>query len=475
MSGTFDAGQLVLELQGSGEPIASWPTAALLSLLRKHLLEPPWLADDPAGRLSLLCEVKVALERTGLDASAVVRLGLLDRFVRAFIAGVAVGSLPKSVDRPRSAARLGVPLDGKEAFLRQWAACGDGKTPFLKAAGDRGKRVVVEVDDDDSVFFAERSSEVAGAKIVDDDARTANLMGRIVDETMRELLTPEAIEHLFEWIGAAPLDDVFAWRNVEVRPSAFWSTASPELVNVYRWLIDRLTVTYPARWSTESLHLEWLWQRGEMPAPFDVDVLAERSLDPVELNAEIAHRAVRGRDRELTLDQAKDQVLSFLQAGDRRSAVDLFKAVCRRWPTSYEAHNNLGFCLLPDDPTQAVMYLHRAVELGFAAPATSAVNLMQAYLMLGENRLALNAAEEVWNDWEGSAPVVRVWLWDFRVDPRPVLVSDPRLPTLWLAMEAASRLGLPTAFEWETRHRELCSGDYLVCRCSDLVPLRRSR
>jgi hypothetical protein len=475
LSRTFDARQLVLELEGSGDPIAEWPLAALLCVLRERLLAPPWLAADPAQRLAVLTEVVSALESRGLDASSIVRFGLLDRFVRAFMTGIVVGnivaSLKHKAGEPGSSDDVSA---DQNAFLRQWAVFGQQQSRSLAAGAASGRAFSISIDEDEALFLLRTDSDVEG-KDRKLDPEIGEVVKGLIDETLRQLITPAAIGHLLDWIGSAPLRSLLAWENVEVSTGpTMLHTANHDLFSVYRWLIDRLTVTYLACWHTESLHLEWRWIHGEMTAPFEIEILKERTIALPDLNAEIAHRAVRGREsnRDLTLDQAKDQAIDLLKSGDRRSAAELFRAVCHRWPNSSEAHNNLGFCILPDDPVEAVLHLCRGRDLGYDALATSAVNLMQAYLLNGENRLALDAAQGVWENWETSLPTGGAWHWAWEDRPRLILVRDPRLPVLLLAADAAVRMGLPVAEEWCARHEEHCSDAASECLCHQLLPRR---
>lgn len=478
MSRTFDARQLVLELEGSGKPLESWPTTALLCILRSKLLLPPWLAPSPDERLTLLTRVAALLEERGVDVSSVIRFGLHDRLLHAFITGIVVDRLTRRFEGGTSDADSVEPASdgGEAALLRVWADSDRRSTAEgLREGRTESGPDYLMFDEEEAPFLLATQSAIADgpvepAEVEVDELRELRVMS--VGEAIRLLTTPASIRRMAAWIMSAPLSVLLAWRPVDTSTSnaPMWPD-NRELRVMYRWLVDRMTVTYLSRWNTESLHLEWRWMHDGMPAPFDLAILKERTIDDVCLNAEIARRAVhRKRDRTLPLDQAKDRALDLMRAGDRSSAAQLFKEVCDRQPENAEAHNNLGFCILPDDPTEALIHLYRGRDLGYEPPLTIALNLMQADLMTGRTRLAVEIAQRIWDDWNGYSPKIGSWHWDMSSEPRPVLIKDQRLPILFLAAEAAARQGLPTAEDWTARHDRLCPDAATGCQCRLLVP-----
>lgn len=55
----------------------------------------------------------------------------------------------------------------------------------------------------------------------------------------------------------------------------------------------------------------------------------------------------------------------FFFNGEREAATALFEAAIALNDSDAVAHNNLGFCLLPDRPKDALVALERAAELSF--------------------------------------------------------------------------------------------------------------
>jgi Flp pilus assembly protein TadD len=112
-----------------------------------------------------------------------------------------------------------------------------------------------------------------------------------------------------------------------------------------------------------------------------------RTVDEGELAKLIADRAVKAAqdaiegEREAAERQAflfVQPAVRFLQDGRRREAAALFEALIDFDPDNPEAQNNLGFCLLPDDPERALQHVarhqsrrrrHRALSQVVSIPA----------------------------------------------------------------------------------------------------------
>ncbi|MGV9541029.1 hypothetical protein ACWDSF_06850 [Nocardia beijingensis] len=415
----------------------------------------------------MLTKTVEVIDQRSLDASSIIRLGLDDRLIHAFIAAVALDRLtawtiPGSRPEPNAVVEV-------SDLTRQWTVCAD-QDP-ADAASPRRPRVTIDLNDEPLPTSARSQRYTAEAGSWDEATAT-------VTQDIAIPVAPAALAHLLGWIQLAPTRKVLAWAADETLElgSALPQQPAKEIKAAYRWLIDRLTVTYLKRWHTDSLHYEWRWIHNQIEAPFDVSVLAERAVDLESLNAEIAQRAVnRQADAALlTHAETKNRALDLLRAGDRRSASALFRAVCRERPDDAEAHNNVGFCLLPDEPTQALIHLLKSRELGFDSFATNAVNMMQAYFLNYHYRLALDVAQAVWETWKTSAPRLRahLWSWENPEAPQPVLIDDQRIPVLYLAAEAAKRLGNERAEGlWRNRHSEHCPSHLPDrCECAALVP-----
>src|SRR5262249_46832763 len=119
----FDAGQLVLEFEGSETPVDQWPVAALLGVLCAAVTTPPWMAyEAPRSRLDKLIAIVDALESRDLDASAIVRLGMSDQLPLALVTGVIVGGVlvARAAADPASSTERGLSIDEKAVLLSEW-------------------------------------------------------------------------------------------------------------------------------------------------------------------------------------------------------------------------------------------------------------------------------------------------------------------------------------------------------------------
>jgi hypothetical protein len=128
-----------------------------------------------------------------------------------------------------------------------------------------------------------------------------------------------------------------------------------------------------------------------------------RDVAPGDLSAVIAERYSRFRQterRELSLTEAMtnnlvEPALKFIGEGRRQDARALFEAILLQDPESASAINNLGFCLIPDDPQNALGLLERAVVLEDSAPELTTVNIMLASALLGLSTRVLDFAAAV--------------------------------------------------------------------------------
>lgn len=459
MIGTeFDARRDLLALRGNRSPIVDWPVHVAMMALRERLMTPPWLDEDVDGRVQEMADLIDNLESAGIDSATFIRYGLGDRLERAIITGVlvacAVRASAKGILGDTDIVEQTADL---ESFADEWAHCYQNLKHFEVTRSvpiDPGMRHPFPPDPDEPP--PEDATEVEPLPV----------------RTVQRLLDDAAVAHVRAWVQQADLRSLLAWA-----PQATAVPVDPldkSLIDTYRWLAERMTVTYPAQWATSSLHLEWTWINGERSAPFNCLALEARSVDLAPLNAEIAQRAVRAGkpDAGLTLDQVANQALQLLEAGNRQAAAGLFEAICSRQPESAEAQNNLGFCLLPDQPAEAVQYLALARRLGYENTAINALNRMQAHMMAGQHRTALGIAQEIWGGWERHAPRGAAFLWRLPKEPVPIRVTDARAAVLWLAATASRQVGDQSADIWAERHDRFCtdcSGE--SAPCSELDPL----
>lgn len=251
-------------------------------------------------------------------------------------------------------------------------------------------------------------------------------MTALLEQAISRVLVPMLV-----WGGRAPLS---ALLTLSV-PSEeeFWAPitvegADVELREKYRWLVERYTESYVNEWDKASLYLEYRYQRNLEPTWFPAAVLDDRRPPLSELEAEIAARAA-GLSQPATNEAPMvnfpvhgmtDHARSLLEAGRIRDAAALFEFAVHQWPTEPAAHNNLAFCLIPENPAQALVHLQQAQRLKYQPLSLLAYNRACCYVTLRQPRAALDTLTE----YMASQPKTR-WL---------------GMATLWRRAESGWRL-----------------------------------
>ncbi len=217
------------------------------------------------------------------------------------------------------------------------------------------------------------------------------------------------------WALTADLDDLIDWK-APARP--LLDIAPPELVvdtdEDGQWIVDRFTKTYLEEWSDASLRKEWLYLHGQHEAPCLPLEMAVRQVQASELSPVMADRFVAGkvRQRPQLARRLVEPAIHFLKDGRRVEAAALFEAAVRREPDSCDALNNLGFCLLPDDPGRSIEYLNRASATGRGDVELIDTNRILALAAAGRLTSALDLAATHCQRYANSGSRAIAWLWD---------------------------------------------------------------
>ena len=204
---------------------------------------------------------------------------------------------------------------------------------------------------------------------------------------------------LFGWLRTANLQDIVLW-NVPLT-AAEWE-AIPESDYdedvEYRWLLDRLTSTYPSEWRSTSLQLEIRWQAGLVQPMVPVELLRHRQCAIDEFAVELANRVDDLDEAQAHVQQSLSEVqrtaTELLRQGDHHFAASLFERALLTAPRSsrQKLKNNHAFCLLPSDPLRAQDLLIQAVADGYTS-AAAFCNLGVAALALGDTDEAVKMFE----------------------------------------------------------------------------------
>jgi hypothetical protein len=120
-------------------------------------------------------------------------------------------------------------------------------------------------------------------------------------------------------------------------------------------------------------------------------------------------------------------------------------------PNDPSLANNLGFCLIPDEPVRAIEVLSEARSLG-RVDLLNFANTAAAHVVIGDLEGALGVCEAAL-EFGLTTKVHVAWLWALPLGDDPtVLESEPAAYICDLAVAAASSLGNePLAEGWRTR------------------------
>jgi hypothetical protein len=259
-------------------------------------------------------------------------------------------------------------------------------------------------------------------------------------------------DHVSRWCRAAELDDLLSW---DVTDSVADPPPRDPSDAIAAWLFDRFTVTYLSEWAPESLRLEWRYRKGSQPASIPHEQMMLRHIEIEHLANLVADLAVNGDEKVLRDDRLVKNAVVMLKAGNREAATALFDAVRQSDWNDAQLHNNFGFCILPDDPSQALS----ALDLAFKSGYTETVNIANRALCLfrlGRPVAAIELLEstfEVWDDLD-TAPAY-VWAIDEK-DKERLLHECPRCYLVKLGAHVARSTGDTSLIDvWDRRVQKL--------------------
>jgi hypothetical protein len=207
------------------------------------------------------------------------------------------------------------------------------------------------------------------------------------------------IDRIRDWLEVASIEDIIAWIPpahypvcVDV-PALHADSVRNELHDIAIWMIDRFTVADLSAWSLASLRLEWKYLHGNLKSPCSPAAMAERKVDAQEVSGAIADEISTSNDEEIsTANKLIPVALEHLRNGKPEIAAAIFEAIVAISPEDSDAHNNLGFCMLPIDPSAALPELDLADKLSGGTFVTLA-NRVLALHLTGRNADALNLAK----------------------------------------------------------------------------------
>lgn len=215
-----------------------------------------------------------------------------------------------------------------------------------------------------------------------------------------------------DWGRSATWEDLVEWAP-PLSPRSVDTPLTHHQTDDDLWIIERFTRTYLAEWSTPALRSEWKYLHGQQPVPCDPAEMRVREVSADDLAKVMADRlASKPRPSEPLSDMLVKPAVTFLHDGHRTEAAALFEAALRHDPNSAHALNNLGFCILPDDPERALQYLDAAIATGQADVEVCTANRIVALAFLGRWTPAYDLASSYLEDRANIQPRPSVWLWE---------------------------------------------------------------
>jgi len=212
------------------------------------------------------------------------------------------------------------------------------------------------------------------------------------------------ISKLLTWISTASLDDMLLLTPPSTIAAENSTFPNPELEQRYSWAVDHFSSTFYSEWETSSLHYAYRWLSDNELPPCSPSLMDARSIDKPLISDEIARRASVREDKPtinldiiaILVDDMVEYALSLLSKGDCRAAAEVFEFKAERMPYDGTSRNNVGFCLIPVDPSLALGHLRAANEMKFPQPAINIFNQMCCYIALRCPREALALADAMW-------------------------------------------------------------------------------
>ena len=396
----FDAGEHLLIDQDL--PITSWRSSSLLRFLMNLLMTPP--PEDPeerAHRLDGIEGLMHELDTRGFDSEALLK----DPGALVITSTIAMSLLVKLLLEAAETVEVDIsqlPVVETQ-ILDQWSPClfPDGQ---LRLSGSPNQT---------SAELEHNANIITG------------LIERIPE--ISSVMSETSVHSIIDWTA----------------PSTRRRFSPPEPDVNSRWALDRFTTTYLDAWDDSSLHCEWEWLHGKRVPPCDPREMHARVIDEGTLNAAIATRSVMGGSPRagspLAADSYVKPAVEMLREGRRQSAAAIFEAIARVSPHSRDAHNNLGFCLLPDEPEVALREFNLAAKLGMGDNCMNIANRMLALVYLRHFASALSLADKFYSSLDSVVAPVTCYMWSLDAPQEVVTVTNVRMYVAEVA-EMAARL-----------------------------------
>ena len=223
------------------------------------------------------------------------------------------------------------------------------------------------------------------------------------------------LQTVITWSQRASRKDLLDWKPPEHLADGFPSLAEYDAgAELGQWLVDRFCTTYISEWKEASLRQEWQYMHGSLMPPCPATEMSIRPVAEDDLGRVMAHRMANSEFAHRTHSIAPSLVepaVAFLEEGRRTEAAALFEALLRMDPSDATTQNNLGFCMLPDQPARAAELFEQATELDPDLDLAS-MNRVLALALLGKRDEAIDSARQLHEEVGSRLAEENGWLWD---------------------------------------------------------------
>lgn len=364
MEHAFDARQVMLS--DEDRPHSQRRTVSLVTALRGAITQDGGPSED-SSRIAWMRAIVDELTDRGLDGQSLIRLGMSPEITGTILLDVALRRF------------------GNDVFSSDEHVIDIQRQPRL-----------------------DESTGEAWDTLIPAPERTDTNSDSGVTIEMFTTVFLEGATTIYPWIASAPLETVLRLTPPTPAQLAAMTAETPiperDVLEDYRWIVDRFAITDLQDWAESSLHHEHRWLSGQQPTPCNAELMRDRRIPAVQLNAEIARRAVNETPQERMLREMAPTLAAKMQQratvllleGRSREAAALFEFAVSQDPNDAAALNNLGFCLVVTDPRQALTYLRKAYDLGYQPTAINIHNRALCHILIHEHRTALSLITESW-------------------------------------------------------------------------------
>ena len=241
----------------------------------------------------------------------------------------------------------------------------------------------------------------------------------LADVRMLYAMSSRFSNRVREWLTRLLNEDLRSLLRMQPPPIPLFLALPTEpmpIDEIGLWIWDRFTQTRYGDWSTSSLMQEWRSARtGEVPLP--QLVWSERRTDPeaiasIWLSKSSEPRKTSLPERGLSADEFVHAAINHLDEGRIQEAADIFAGLVELRPADGDALNNLGFCLLPLDPSSGLEELERASLYPQGNVALNLANRALALHLVGRDEDALQLGREALGSEHRGVGLAVMWKHD---------------------------------------------------------------